>query len=295
MYEKKAGRAYLRGCLTTAVVAAVGAVLGSGLLICVLLLIRGGEVEPRSPRFALALAMPAIFIGLTLAVMAVWVLKRARRLDRAFAPWRLSGRQAGAVMRSWHGEIEGRAFDAWFQRGPTIELYLGCAAATRGTIHRGGALIRLVDRTLGSREPLTPSPLALDGVSVYADDPRWMRRLLARQEARQAVAELLRETPRAAAAVSVVPNAVRYVRRFQPLDEMGAESMRRWIGQLGTLAAAVDAIGPSADRLEPGRLEEWARTARDHYLKPIFLGLGLLLLLVLAALFVFSWFFVGQS
>ncbi len=295
MYEKKVGKAYLRGCLRQLVVMAVGAILGSALVGSVLVLVGDGDIEPRGPRFTLALALPAIFILSLLTIGAVWVWIRARRLDRAFVPWRLRGQQAGAVMRSWHGEIEGRTFNAWFYRGPTIELYLGCVPATRGAIHRGGALIRAVERALGSREPLAPSPLDLDGVSVYADDPAWMHRLLGRNEAREAVTGLLRETPRAAAGVTVAPNAVRYVRRFQPLTEMSADNMRRWVGQLGILAAAADAIGPSADRLEPSRLEEWARTARGRYLRWIFLGLGLFLLLTLAALFVFSWFFVGQS
>ena len=113
MYEKKVGKAYLRGCLKSFVVGAIGAGFGIALVVTVLLLIRGGDIEPRSPRFALALAMPSIFLVAPLAVGVVWVMIRARRLDRAFEPWRLRGRQAGAVMRSWHGEIDGRVFNAW--------------------------------------------------------------------------------------------------------------------------------------------------------------------------------------
>lgn len=295
MYETKVGKAYLRGCLTSLAVAAVGAVLGVGLLASVLLLIQGGAVEPRSPRFALALAMPAILIALMLAAAAAWVLLRAHRLDLAFAPWGLRGRQAGAVMRSWHGTIDGRTFDAWFHRGPTLELYLGCAPATRGVIHRGGPLIRAVERAVGSCERLAPSPLALEGVSVHADDPKWMRRLLARGEAREAVADLLRESPRTATALFVAPNAVRYMRRFMPLAELSADNMRRWVDRLGDVAAAVDAAGPSGDRREPDQLAEWARTSRDRYLNRILLGLALVLLVAMAALFAFGWFFVGQS
>ncbi len=295
VYEKKAGKAYLRGCLKSLVVAVGGALFGTALVITVLLLIRGGEVEPRSPRFALALAMPFVFMALPLAIAVVAVRLRASRLDRAFEPWRLRGRHAGAVMRSWHGEIDGRDFNAWFHRGPTIELYLACAPATRGAIHRGGALIRALSRAVEARRPLQPPPMEPEGVSVYADDAPWMRRLLARRDAREAVAGLMRETPRAAAAVSVAPNAVRYLRRFAPLAELNAENLARWVGDLGCLAAAVDAVGPSVDGLEPGRLEEWARTSRGRYLNRILLGLGLMMLLVMAALFVFGWFFVGQS
>ena len=295
MYEKKVFKAYLRGCLRTLLVIVVGAVVGVALLASVLQIIRGGDVEPRSPRVALALAMPILFMAVGLAGAVVFVRLRAARLDRAFAPWRLEGRQAGAVMRSWHGEIEGRVFDAWFQKGPTLELYLACRPATRGVIHRGGGLIRALSQAVESRAPLAPSPLEAEDVSVYADDETWMRRLLARPDAREAVARLMRETPRAATAISVAPNSVRYLRRFQPLSELSADNLRRWLADLGALAAAVDALGPSAAALEPGKLEEWARTSRDRYLNRILLALGLFFVLVMAALFVFGWLFVGQS
>ena len=295
VYEKKVGKAYLRGCLRSLVVMLVGGVLGTAMLVTVLVLIRGGDVEPRSARFTLALAMPIFFLAFLLAAGALVVALRGRRLDRAFAPWGLHGRQSGAAMRSWHGEFGGRAFNAWCHRGPTLELYLACAPATRGAIHRGGRLIRALSRAVESRRPMAPPPIDLAGVSCYADDEPWLRRLLARDDARAAVARLMRETPRAAAAVFFAPNAVRYMRRFQPLAELNAENLRRWVADLDALAGAVDAAGPSADALEPSRLEEWARTSRDRYLNRIFLGLGLLMLLMMTALFVFSWFFVGQS
>lgn len=295
MYEKKVGKAYLRGCLRQLLVMVVGGVLGIVLLGTVLWLIQGGRVEPRSPRFALALAMPMILMAVLAVPAVLWVRIRAARLDRAFEPWRLSGRQAGAVMRSWHGAIGGRTFDAWFHRGPTIELYLGCTAATRALVHRGGPLIRALARAVESRQPMSSSPAELAGATIYADDEAWLRRLLDRPRARAAMTALLSETPRAAAAVTVAPDAVRYMRRFLPLAEIEAGNTRRWVGELETLAAEIDALGPSGQGLEAGRLDEWARTARDRYLNRIFLGLGLFLVLVMAALFVFGWFFVGQS
>lgn len=295
VYETKVGKAYLRGCLKSLLVIVVGAAFGIALVVTVLVLVRGGDVEPRGARFTLALAMPIVVIALVMAAGALVVAIRGRRLDRAFAPWRLRGRQAGAAMRSWHGEIDGRAFNAWCHRGPTLELYLACAPATRGAIHRGGRLIRALSRAVESRRPMDPPPIDLEGASCYADDEPWLRRLLARADARAAVERLMRETPRAAAAVFVAPNAVRYMRRFQPLAELDADNLRRWAGDLAILAGAIDATGPSADGLAPSRLEEWARTSRDSYLNRIFLALGVVMLLAMAALFVFSWFFVGQS
>ena len=295
VYEKKVGKAYLRGCLKMLAVGAAGAVVGVALVASTLFLIRGGDVQPRGPRFTLALALPLLMMAALLVVVVAVVRLRARRLDRAFAPWQLCARQAGAAMRSWHGEIGGRAFDAWFHRGPTLELYLACTPATRGVIHRGGALVRALSRAVASREPMEPRPVDLEGASVYADDPAWMERLLARPDVRAAVGALMAETRRTASGVFVAPDAVRYLRRFLPPAELDADNLRRWIAGLEALAAAVDGIGPSTDSLAATKAEVWARTSRDRYLNAILLALGLGLLLAMALLFVFGWLFVGQS
>ncbi len=293
MYEKKVGRAYGRGCLLSCGVMVVGAVFGTLLVGTVLVIIRGGDVEPRSPRLALALLVPIVFMAVPWAIAAVVVLARSRRLDRAFAPWGVRGRQAGAVMRSWHGEIGGRSFDAWFHKGPTLELYLGCEPATRAVIRRAGRLASAFARAFEAREPISPPPLDLAGVSVVAEDEDWMRRLLSRSAAAAAVTALLEESPRAAALVFVAPDAVRYVRRFMPVSEVEPDNLRTWLADLERLAAAVDAVGPSPTAVRPTRLETWARTARDRFLNAVLLGLAAFFVFVLGALFLFAFLNVG--
>ena len=294
MYEKKVGKAYARGCLLSCGIIVVGGILGTALVVTILLIIRGGDVEPRSPRLALALLMPLLFMAGLLAVGWLVVVLRGRRLDVAFAPWGLEGTQAGAAMRGWHGEVDRRVVDVWVHRGPTLELFLACRPATRGVIHRGGPLIRTIARTFESREPMAPPPLAMAGVSVYAHDPAWMRELLGRADARSAVETLMTGTSRAATAVMILPNAVRYLRKFGPLAEINPDNLRVWFAELGTLATAVDAVGPSRTGLDPTRLEEWARTARGKYLNRVLMGLGAFMAITLLALFVFAWLFVGR-
>jgi hypothetical protein len=293
VHESKVGKAYLRGCGQSLLTGAVGAVFGVALVTMVLLLVRGGDIEPRSPRLALALALPLLFIATPIALGLLWVRLRAARLDRAFAPWGLDGRQAGAVMRSWHGEVGGRELNAWFHKGPTLELYLACRPATRGVIHRGGPLIRALADAVESRRPLSPPLPDLPGVSIYTDDEQWMRELLDTGGARQAVAALLEETPRTATVISLTPKAIRYMHRFLPLADLDAAHMRRWITELEAVAAAIDELGPSPAGLEPRRLEEWARTARGRYLNRILLAMGLVMGLVMLTLFVLSWLFIG--
>ncbi len=294
MYERKVGRAYGRGCLLSCGVQLVGLVLGTALVVTVLLLIDGGRVEPRGTRFTLALLMPLVFMALPLALGAAWVLRRARKLDRAFEQFGWRGRQAGAVMRSWHGDLDGREVNVWFHKGPTLEIYLACRPATRGVIHKGGPLIRAVGEALDKHAPLDPPPFELAEATFYAWDEGWMRRLFSRAAAENAVRSLLTDSARSASAVFFAPNAVRYLRRFMPLGEIRAEAVRRWLDQLENLASAVDLTGPSDAGLEPGRLEEWARSRRDKYLNRILAGVAIFGLLAFGALFVFSWLMVGQ-
>jgi len=294
VYETKVGRAYGRGCLRSCLAALVGGVLGVALVAAVLIVARGGDIEPRSPRLALALALPFALMLLVIAAAFLFATLRARRLDRAFAALGLEGRSGGPVLRGWHGEVAaagGRRLDAWVHRGPTLELYLACRPATRGVIHRGGRLIRAVSRMLEGRRPLEPSPLP--GASVYADDPEWLTALLARPAVARAVGELLRETPRAAAALFFAPDAIRYMRRFFPLSELGAEALSGWLAELRTVAEAVDAAGASADAAEPSRLETWSRLRRDRHLIGILALIGAIFLLLQAALFLFAWLNVG--
>ncbi len=293
MYERKVARAYRRGGLISCGAAIVGAIVGIAMLATILFLIRGGDIEPRSPRMALALATPAIFTVGILALAAFTVAWRGRRVDRAFEPWNLDGSQWGAGLRSWHGEIDGRQFDAWLHRGPTLELFLDAAAATRGVVHRGGPWIQALTRSLSSREPLRPAPLDLDGASIYAEDPEWMRKLLSRPEAESAIRELMTETSRTATAVFIGPDAVKYMRRFLPLSEMNPENLRQWTRQLAELAAAIDTIGPSADGTQPTRMEIWARKSRGNYANRMLLILGAVMVASMLALFLFGWWNIG--
>ncbi len=277
-------------CATQIIGLVVGVVFVGGVLV----LIDGGRVEPRSARFGLALLMPSLLILVTLGVAALWVMRRARRLDLAFAPLGLSGRQSG-VMRSWHGELDGREVDVWFHRGPTLEIYMSTTPATRGVIHTGGPLIRAIGEKLDRRAPLEPPPFDLERATFYCYDEGWMRRLLERAAAENAIRALMTDTHRSASSVFFGPTTVRYMRRFMPVGEVTADNVRGWLTEIETLADEVDRLGPSDDGLEPTKLEAWGRKRRGSYLNRIFAGLGIFLVLAMGALFVFGWFFVGQS
>lgn len=285
-YERTVGKAYGRGCLRSVVITIVGGV-GGVLMVATVLWVAGGRnASSDSIRPLLALLVPLVFLGALLLVGLVVIALRNRRLDRAFAPLGLEGRQVAAVLRGWHGEHRGRRIDAWFSKGPTLEIYLGCEPATRGAINRAGPLAQSIARTLTSREPLDPTPPEVPGCRVYADDEEWMRSWLSGGGVEAAVGRLLTETPRVSPILSLAPGAVHYRRRFLPLSELTTPNLERWLTDLELLARACDAESFGRPKLEPGKLDDWARTDRGRSLFPKFYGCLLLgLLLTFALLF----------
>lgn len=277
-YERKVGKAYARAGLRSCLVAVVGLPLGIALVATVLWVAGGREASADSYRPLLALMVPMVFVLGLFALGALVIVRRNRKLDRAFRHLPVEGRQAGTVTRGWHGEVAGRAFDAWVRKGPTVELYLGCHAATRGGMARSGPMIQNLVRRLARREPLDPVPPQVSGCAVYADDPEWMRRLLAAAGVEAALGRLLAETPRVSPLLSVAPNALHYVRRYGPLSELDGDAVSSWLDDLTVVADAVDALGPSAEGARPTELEEWARLRRGRRILPWVFGcLGLML------------------
>lgn len=294
MYEKKVGHAYKRGCMRTCLVQIVGAVLGVLLVASVLWLIDGGRVAARSPKFTLALALPFLITVVLVVFGYFWIAARGRRLDRAFEQFDWRGRQFGPVLRTWQGIFQGREVQAWFSKGPMLEIYVECAVGTRGVIHEGGALIRAVGKMLDSREPLDPPPLEIEGVSFVAYDEAWMQRLFERSAAESAVRALTADDTRSSSVIHFGPKSIRFSRRFLAIDDVRAENVRAWLGELIRLARAIDEIGPSSDALEPTRLETWARYRRGRFLNKFLIGTATVFVLVQLALFTFGWLKIGQ-
>jgi len=271
-YEKTVGRALARGALRSCAVSIVGLVFGLGLVSTTLWVAGGRNASADSYRPLLAVAVPSVLISAMVALGMLFVAVRNRRINRAFADLEVKGHQVSCVTRGWHGTFAGRTLDAWFRKGPTLELYIGCAAATRGGIARTGELALKIARSLTSRRPLEPVPDEVPGCTVYADDPEWMRRLLAEPGVEEALARLLAETERVSPMLSVAPNAVHYMRRFGPLAELTRENLHSWLGDLERLAGAIDGIGPSRSAEQPSQVEEWARIRRGRRFLPWFFG-----------------------
>ncbi len=121
-YEQRVGKAYTRGARLTCAVFIVGLVLGVAMVTTLLWVIGGRDAGANGYRPLYALTVPLFFMGALGLAGALFVVARNRKLDRAFAGLEVKGHQVGGVMQGWHGVFEGRTLDAWFRKGPTLEL-----------------------------------------------------------------------------------------------------------------------------------------------------------------------------
>lgn len=264
-------RAYGRGCRRSLLAMLLGGPLGIALVAYALWLAQaplGPPSRARGALLAVAAFLPvALFLG-AVALAAVWVSRRrARPLDDALAPLGARGRQHGPVMRSWHGTLGTRRADAWFGKGPQLELYLDVDAATRLAVGVPGRSGTALARRFG-REPLAGDGLPLPpGAAVYAEDEPWARRLLAVPGVAGALTALLAQDGRTLTSLGIEPASIHYLRRFDPLAELRRERVESWLEHLETVARAVERLGPSLAGETPSRLERWARHHRGRTLR----------------------------
>ena len=200
-------------------------------------------------------------IMLVLPPIAVLVvIRRCRILDRAFAAWDLDATQAGVVIRGWAGEINGRTFNAWFSKGPTLELYLSADSHTRGGIVWKGGLARFA----ASIAKITPVDLdgALVGRQIHGEDNAWMSGLVADDGVAQAIGRLTGDDGQSNRMLLVAPDAVCVRMRFLPMSAINADNLQQWVSDLEAVAQAVDARPDPAEKKTTTKLEQRLRTYR---------------------------------
>lgn len=129
------------------------------------------------------LLMAAIGVGLYVA--ATYLIRtRAVALDAAFG-FLGPGVQTSVVGRGWAGEHAGRQANAWFSKGPQLELYLSATTHARVGASRDNQLARFAAGAL-DREPI-----AVDGLVVIGPDAAWAARWLEQPGVRDALPVLL--------------------------------------------------------------------------------------------------------
>jgi len=200
-------------------------------------------------------------------VMGLVVMRRNRRLDDAFAPLGVDGMRMGAVSRGWAGRYRGREFNAWFSRGPMLEIFL--AAESGGRMVEG----------LGKRP--TGDPWVIDGI---AREP----------EASRASGRLLEEDGRTLRNLTVGPDYVKLTLRYLPIRAIEDAAVASWVADLNRIAEAVDALPLPADPAVASNIENLSRRERRTLHRRVscvlyvFSGFFLVIAIVLSAAFAFA-------
>lgn len=244
--------------------ALLGVIFGC-MLVIVILPPPAGMTREQLAAIALALAVPAV-VGLALVVAVGMVVVRGRQLDALFAPLDLAGGMLGLNGRQYHGTVNGRRVDAYFYRGPTLELYLSTPLQTRLTVGRrdrlGQALAGLAGRTA-----LALDDVLLEALAVYPLDEAWARGLLNDARVRDLLLRLTdTETPDAGPFeirhLVLQPDALLLRLSYVRLGGLTAEALRGWLNDLAALLRVLEAAPPPSATATASPLERTLRTNR---------------------------------
>ncbi len=214
----------------------------------------------------------AVFAALILVTLfGVWlIVNRARALDAAFTPLGLGGKMFLLNGRQYHGAHGGRQVDAYFYRGPALDLYVGSSVKTRvgiGTRDSVGTAIA----GMINRPPIETGDSELDGLAVYTLDPDWARPLLADPQAKAALLRLVAdESAFGLRSVSLQPGSALLRMRYVNWKMITAEAVRQWAGDL-IAVAQTGALGRhlQGSRLVSSEQETDGHVARRPHHEPV--------------------------
>jgi hypothetical protein len=274
--EGKLARAWGRGCalsLTLRLVllaVVLCAVVG---LIVVAVLVPGAMGVDQEVGFWIFLAGLIGFLFLLIAGVVVWavwlVRRRSNYLDDAFTPLGLEGRMYLTNGRQYHGVVRGRQVDAYFYRGPILDLYVAAPLRTRFGISLKSQLGSLAADLL-KREPLQISDPAFSHLALYALDERWARDFLDDPRARELILQLTRdEYTFEIRQLLFQPQSIHLKLQYTHLDLITPESVNAWTAALIELADIAERLTPARVTAEESGLEQKSRMERSAFVLPV--------------------------
>ncbi len=193
----------------------------------------------------LAIVLPTIIVTAFTLLATITIRWRAGRLDPLFEHLG-PGKQYTIAGRGWAGSDGARQVNAWFARGPQLEIYVSGDTGALAGVGQDGHIVRIASKLRGT--DLVQMGDNLGG----GPDLDWVRRWMAAPGVEQELTLLLAEDGRTLRSVAVMPDCVRFVVRYIQLGELDAATIRDWQRALVTAIEAAESIGPPAERQEPG-------------------------------------------
>jgi hypothetical protein len=268
------GRRLLRSCLTSLMAFAFIAVV----LVCaggVAFVVPGDdEAKMLAVMAALSCAMAAVMIVIG-SYALVGAARRAKDLEKAFAPYIVRSAIYLGSGRQLHGTIRGRALDVYFFRGPTLELYIDARTGTRAGAGQANAIGSAAQHLLG-KIPLNVSDPRFTNLRLYANDETWGRAWISDDTDRDLVARLVAPADATELPTLVVqPDSLLFRLAFTRVDNLTPARLGACLQDLCALAERIEALPAPAERIETSSMERRLRGPRGgvvNYLAPLSVG-----------------------
>ncbi len=272
MSEAKIARLWGEACLRQALLAIFIFLV---ILIAFVGLVIASVSLPLNSSQRLSLWVGGFILLLLLAIVGILIgasrqaRRRAEQLDGAFGTLGLTGRRYLWNGRQYHGVYRSHQVDIYFNRGPTLEIYLASPINTRTGIGMQGRLSRFGSQLVDRPRLVTTDP-ALQDLAVYPIDEAWGRALLGDPRAISAILHLMK----AGASLELrnlifQPEAIHLqIHHVNPLA-ITPQSVRAWMDDLFELATIAEALPAPQVTAVATPMERRMRLNRSEFTLPL--------------------------
>jgi len=214
-----------------------------------------------------------LFLLLVTAGILTWGLwgrrQRAEQLDEALVPLGLTGRGYLTIGRQYHGNVRGRQVDVYFNRGPTMDIYVATPLRTRLGIGEKSAIGKAAS-SLFNRPAIETGDPDLAHLNIHPLDERWARDMLSEPRAKAAILELTSDAgPIEIRQLLFQPDAIQLKLHHVQVADLTPENVQSWVNDLLELARLAESLPAPMHTAEASGLEHRVRTDRSSYTWPI--------------------------
>jgi len=294
---------FARGCGRSLVIRVIATVIGLPLA-CIIIfvpiwLLFRFDFQPWTLVVAALFWLVPMFVGVVVFPFGV-VLRRKAKLDALFLPLGLTGKAYQTSFRQYHGNVGGRHVDVYFYRGPVLEIEVNSTLQTRLGVTDQHSDSQFLASLVG-QQPLSSDGPALNDLTVFSADEVWAQSLLAVPE----VVDTLRRLTTLGNGiftrqqVILRPGTFKLMltgnRRLFKMD-LSLPQVQAWLDDLLNLVQTAETLPSPQMMVELTAAEKLALKIRQRnpYLA-LWVGLGLVLFFLIAAVVIFSAVFIFAS
>jgi len=288
--EVKVVKAWTAGCVRNMIIAVVAFVVITAALTLLGVL---AVILPNQGEQAAELWFAGFFVFLFLwfavvIILAGWMIRRRLRLfDSLFTPLGISGTAYLLTGRQYHGTLNGRQVDAYFSRGPSLDIYLGSHLHTRMGFGLKGRFTQAASGGLNEMALASPDH-DLDHLSIFSLDDGWGRELLDDPHAREIILQLTARQPGFEFRnLMLQPEAIHFQLAHINKTTLVPGSIQGWLADLLELAQVAESLPPPRVTATASLLEHKARLSRGELTLPV-VGITCAVLAMFILIFVFG-------